>query len=330
MAMSAVYLVSATLAAINLMPGNSVLRAGDVLERPFSDIANGVGLPELTSRQASIVNAAEEDAEADGASSNEAFNMTTWSIATNEACLKALSPIQRSTNPSGKCICYNLPTLDVTTGVFEAELRLYRISDPRDAFASIPQENIKVSVAYQGASVSPITPEEVMLMGNVRNETRLVSPREVDGGPNLVQTYLFVGQIDKARIAENMSMAAFEAVLIPTFTLTASNATGGSVQTNLSMNEASFLTGVFSKSVVLSDHAAAEAAVTSQLDLLHNGTIAFILPGTQIMIFPIGAIITSVWLALGLVAYGWGTYERMNHVEMHKQRLASSKAKPTF
>lgn len=96
------------------------------------------------------------------------------------------------------------------------------------------------------------------------------------------------------------------------------------------MNEASFLTGVFSKSVVMSDFSAAQAAVTKQLDLLHNGTIAFILPGTQIMIFPIGAIITSIWLALGLLAYGWGTYERMSYAEKYKRNLAGTRFTSTI
>lgn len=109
---------------------------------------------------------------------------------------------------------------------------------------------------------------------------------------------------------------------MPTFTLTAS--TGGNVaKTNISLNEASFLTGVFSKSVVMSDYSAAQAAVTKQVDALNNGTIAFVLPGVQIMVFPIGAIITGVWLLLGLAAYGLGTYERVNYAEMYKRQQAT-------
>ncbi|EFY89644.1 hypothetical protein MAC_04297 [Metarhizium acridum CQMa 102] len=330
MAMSAVYLVSTTIAAMNFMSGKTILRADDVLERPFSDIVNAAAAPMLGRRQGSGVIAAAGDANDIKVNSDGKFNMTAWETATNDACVKALSTLHRSSNPSGNCICYNLPTLDTVTGVFEAELRLYRISEPRDAFANIPPEKIRVGVSYQGASVSPVSANEVMGMGQVDNETRVVAPRESPGGPSLVQSYVFVGQIDKAKIAENMSMAAFEAVLIPTFTLTATNSTGSSVQTNVSMNEASFLTGVFSKSVVMSDFSAAQAAVTKQLDLLHNGTIAFILPGTQIMIFPIGAIITSIWLALGLVAYGWGTFERMNYAEKYKRNLAGMRVASTI
>ncbi|KFG78793.1 hypothetical protein MANI_007396 [Metarhizium anisopliae] len=329
MAMSAVYLVSTTLAAMSFMGGNTILRADDVLERPFSDIVNAAAAPVLGRRQGSGASAAAGDANAVKVNSDGKFNMTAWGIATNDACIKALTTLHRSSNPSGNCICYNLPTLDTVTGVFEADLRLFRVSEPRDAFANIPPEKIRVGVSYQGASVSPVSADELMGMGQVDNETRVVAPRD-SPGPSLVQSYVFVGQIDKAKMAENMSLAAFEAVLIPTFTLTATNSTGGTVQTNVSMNEASFLTGVFSKSVVMSDFSAAQAAVTKQLDLLHNGTIAFILPGTQIMIFPIGAIITSIWLGLGLLAYGWGTYERMNYAERYKRNLAGTRFTSTI
>jgi hypothetical protein len=127
-----------------------------------------------------------------------------------------------------------------------------------------------------------------------------------------------------------VNRAAFEAVLIPTLSLTGTNANGSTVSTNVSMNEASFLTGIFSQSLVMSDFSAAQAAVTAKLDLLHNGTVAFILPGTQIMVFPIGAIITSVWLFLGLVAYGWGTFERMNYADSYKRRMVGGSGSRTL
>lgn len=107
---------------------------------------------------------------------------------------------------------------------------------------------------------------------------------------------------------------------MPTFTLTANTPNGGAVSTNVSLNEASFLTGVFSQQVVLSDFSAAKLAVDDQIEALHNGTHAFVLPGTQLMIFPIGLVITSVWLAIGFVAYGIGTFERVGYAEAHKRR----------
>ncbi|KAK2592690.1 hypothetical protein QQS21_009620 [Conoideocrella luteorostrata] len=315
--------------------GARFLRADDVLERPYSDLFRNAAEVEAPIAQAPVlvrrgivVNAAGDKDREDTAvllNDNGTLNWTAWNAATNEACTKALAVLPRSSNPSGNCICYNLPSLDTKTGVFEADLRLFRISDPRDDFANVSPEQVKVGLQYHGASVSPISEKELMGIGRVSNQMRVIAPRDTSssGGPRLVQTYMFVGQIAKSKMSENMSLAAFEEVLIPTFTLTATKSTGGTASTNVSLNEASFLTGIFSKSVVLSDFAAAQVAVTAQLDALHNGTIAFVLPGVQIMVFPIGTIITSIWLVLGLLAYGIGTFERINYAEMYKRRQAA-------
>ena len=109
---------------------------------------------------------------------------------------------------------------------------------------------------------------------------------------------------------------------MPILTLTAKNSTGGILTTNVSTNEAAFLTGVFSQELVLSDFSAAWAAVDAQLAGLQNGTVAFVLPGVQLMIFPVGLIIVSVWLLVGLLVVGFGTYERIMYAEMHKRRQA--------
>lgn len=109
---------------------------------------------------------------------------------------------------------------------------------------------------------------------------------------------------------------------MPIVTLKATNSNGQTVSTNVSSNEAAFVAGEFSKDDVMSTFRMAELAVEAELALLANGTVAFVLPGIQLMIFPIGLIITSVWLVLGLAAYGMGTYARYNFREAHKRRMA--------
>lgn len=109
---------------------------------------------------------------------------------------------------------------------------------------------------------------------------------------------------------------------MPILTLTAQNSTGQTVSTNVSSNEAVFVTGVFSREIVMSDFALASAAVDIKLDQLSNRTVAFVLPGVQIMIYPIGLIITSIWLVLGLIAYGIGTYDRIRYADAYKRRAA--------
>jgi hypothetical protein len=113
-----------------------------------------------------------------------------------------------------------------------------------------------------------------------------------------------------------------QALVMPIVTLKATDANGQAVSTNVSSNEAAFVTGEFSGEVFMSNFTMAELAVEADLVLLKNGTIAFVLPGIQIMIFPIGLVITRIWLVLGVAAYGMGTYQRYNFREAHRRRMA--------
>ncbi|KAG5950540.1 hypothetical protein E4U53_004886 [Claviceps sorghi] len=308
--------------------GHAVLRTDDVLNTPYSALFNtndtSPSTPVQTLRSIAI------DATANAAVSttaNETLDIAAWNAATDKACTDALSVLSRSSNPSGNCVCYNLPSLDIKTGVFEADLRLYRVSDPRDNFTSVSPESVRVGLQYNGASVSPLSEEELRSMGLVESQTLRQNRRQdTTGSPRLVQTYLFVGQIDAAKLAQNMTLAALEQVLIPTLTLSATTPRGANIQTTISLNEASFVTGVFSNSVILSDFAAAHAAVAAQLAGLHNGTVAFVLPGVQLMIFPTGAIIVSVWLALGLAVFGLGTWERVRYAAMYRRGIARTRS----
>jgi hypothetical protein len=124
--------------------------------------------------------------------------------------------------------------------------------------------------------------------------------------------------------------AQLEALVMPVLTLTGVNATGQTVSTNVSSNEAAFVTGVFSKEIIMSEFALASAAVQNVTAELANGTVAFVLPGVQIMIFPVGLVVTSVWLVIGLIAYAWGTYERFSYAESFRRRsaIAGNNKKP--
>lgn len=114
--------------------------------------------------------------------------------------------------------------------------------------------------------------------------------------------------------------ADLEALVMPTLTLSAVTSTGARISSNVSLNEAVFIVGVFSKDVILSDFAAAQQAVSLQQAGLKNGTVAFVLPGVNLMIFPTGLVITGTWLLIGMAVYGFGTYERIQHVTAYKRR----------
>lgn len=241
---------------------------------------------------------------------DRSLNFTAWSEAVNPACAQALGALRQATNPSGACVCYNLIALDMDDWRFEADLRLFEVSPSRGDFAGIPVEAMGVTVNYNGAEADG---QNLTTVAGVRQ-----GAPEGDG-PRLNQVYRIKGQIDRSRVSPDMTVSALEILLMPNITLRANN-NSREVRTPISGNEASFLAGVFSSQQVMSDFSAAQLAVDQSTEALRNGTIAFVLPGTQIMIFPIGLIITGTWLLVGLSAYGFGTFQRAQYAQMYHSR----------
>ncbi|OTB03880.1 hypothetical protein M426DRAFT_59700 [Hypoxylon sp. CI-4A] len=247
-------------------------------------------------------------------------NMTQWNTDTSAACMTALSQLTAASNPSGTAVCYNLFSLDTNDGSFMADLRLFQISNPFGDFENIPPEDISVGLQYNGASVSPVSQNTTTDTTNTKRATT----------PTLLQTYTFVGQIDQAQMAQPMTMGVLEALVMPTVTLTGKNLAGQQVSTNVSSNEAAFVNGVFSGDTVMSDITRASLIVDDLTAQLHNGTIAFVLPGVNILIFPVGLIFTSIWLVIGVGFYGFGTYERYNYRDSYRRRMARETGKPAY
>lgn len=131
---------------------------------------------------------------------NGTVNMAEWEAQVTAACQEALSKLPQSTNPSGTCTCYNLPVLNTKTGAFEADLRLYQLSTPREDFSGIPANQVQVSLSYNGASVSPVTASTAA--------QKVSGPQARQANPNLqlLQTYLFVGQVDQDKMQLEMNM----------------------------------------------------------------------------------------------------------------------------
>jgi hypothetical protein len=130
---------------------------------------------------------------------NSSMNMTLWNSQTSALCMSALSQLTVASNPAGTAVCYNIPSLDTTTGAFMADLRLFQVSTPFGDFASIPPEKIQVGLQYNGASVSPVSQSAVAARDVHELRNRAVNPTPL-------QTYMFVGQIDKAQLAQPMTM----------------------------------------------------------------------------------------------------------------------------
>lgn len=109
---------------------------------------------------------------------------------------------------------------------------------------------------------------------------------------------------------------------MPVVTLSAANAAGQIISTNVSSNEAAFVAGAFANNVVLSATAQAQIAVDEVMNGLDNGTVAFVLPGVNLLIFPVGLIIAGGWFIIGLAVIGFGFFERVQYRESYRRRAA--------
>lgn len=109
---------------------------------------------------------------------------------------------------------------------------------------------------------------------------------------------------------------------MPTVTLSAKNSLGKTVATNVSSNEAAFVAGAFSTTRILSSTGRAQQAVDNVVAGLANGTVAFVLPGVQLLVFPIGLIIVGSWFVIGAAVVGFGLLERVQYRESYRRRVA--------
>lgn len=141
-----------------------------------------------------------ETRQADGLSndtpltSDGSLDMGAWNTMANTACQAALKTLHTASNPSGTCVCYNLPLLNNSTGTFEADLRLFQLSEPTGDFQGIPQDSIEVELSYNGASVSEVNQQPVKRIKARQNNN-------TTGDLPLLQSYLFIGQVDEDQMS---------------------------------------------------------------------------------------------------------------------------------
>ncbi|KAI2468496.1 hypothetical protein F4781DRAFT_397907 [Annulohypoxylon bovei var. microspora] len=291
----------------------SLAFATSALASGMDHVMGGMLNPRATTLETRFEDADDDSLKRRQTSTTADTNMTQWNTDTSAACLTALSQLTAATNPSGTAVCYNLFSLDTNAGTFMADLRLFQVSTPFGDFQNIPPQDISVGLLYNGASVSPVSSS---------NQTAQSVGKRQNSAPTALQTYFFIGQIDQAQMTQPMTMGVLEALVMPTVTLTGKNPGGQQVSTNVSSNEAAFVNGIFSNDVVMSDFSIASLAVDDVTAGLHNGTVAFVLPGVNILIFPVGLILTSIWLVIGVGFYAFGTYERYNYRDMYRNRKA--------
>lgn len=193
----------------------SFLLAGQVVSAGLAarDIVHGIRRDDATDRvlrkrAASIVSGEYLEKRA----TTTTMNSTTWDNEIVAACTMALMN-STTVDMSGMAICYNLPTLDMTTGAFQADLRLFRVADATGQFAGLSNEGIQVGLSYSGASVQPVSSttgftfkrELHSLISWPSTKRGVVLRGRAVTAPVLTQTYAFSGFINKAAMTSNMT-----------------------------------------------------------------------------------------------------------------------------
>ena len=104
------------------------------------------------------------------------------------ACTNALSSITTVSNAAGLAACYNILFLNNQTGVFEADLRLYQVSQPSGIFAGIQSSDIHPEASFPDAAIS---------VSSSKAKRDGLAARQSNNTISQLQQYSLVGQVDK-------------------------------------------------------------------------------------------------------------------------------------
>lgn len=137
-------------------------------------------------------------------------NEGNWDKETNEACIAALQASQASaTSSSGMAVCYNVKSLNGTTGSFEAEVRLYQVSEPSAQWDQGPSEGLNLGLNYARATVTGNTASKdkrAIVDGRPTKasemEKQSLDVRSLRLKPRQLETLELQGQMDNDAVLE--------------------------------------------------------------------------------------------------------------------------------
>ncbi|KAF2821185.1 hypothetical protein CC86DRAFT_397644 [Ophiobolus disseminans] len=260
-------------------------------------------------------------------------DLAKWEEETKKACMETLSSLNgQASNPSGIAVCYNLPFLDNSTGVFQAELRMYNVSAPIDPWTGVTAADVSMTLSYLGATVQNMN-------GNFTKRNLGYPPvreREISDGllierQNIntmteLKVLMYVGRVNNNLMGSAMNKEELRNLLIPQIDLAARNPRSGQeVETTLSSSDASFVNGVFSQAASGPTNVDPEAAAKASAAV--QSAAPFVVPGQSLAFFPVGLVITSVWTAGLFLAVGGGTYGRIQFREQYRRRVRAEAAR---
>ncbi|KAL8835086.1 MAG: hypothetical protein Q9170_003463 [Blastenia crenularia] len=257
-------------------------------------------------------------------------NSSTWLDRTSAACIKSLSALNGiASNPTGLAACYNVRKLNSATGVFEADLQLYRIAAATGDWVALMTQSVNVGLSYSGATVAPSgqnqkreeLPSRALTDSSIVRGARV--RRAAVAGPTLVQDMTFVGKVNKNLMSQINDTTKAQNLLAPRIALSSADKSGKVITTVLSSNESSFVNGIFAKQIETS----VSAGIPASSAAANAGT--FVLPGKSLGIFPVGLIVTSAWAFLFIATVGYGTVERIRFREAYRRRVKYRQAANT-
>jgi len=236
------------------------------------------------------------------------------------ACTSVLSNITTVTNEAGMAACYNILFLNNETGVFEADLRLYQISQPSGKFAGIQSSDFHPQANYPDATSTTVNSKMKRDDGAATQSNNAVME---------LQQYTLVGQVHKSLTLTKITQSDVMALLIPSIAVSATSPTTKQiVMANItSASTVYFVTGVFAGQ-------SAEGATAAKPSVEAAAAAAaapFALPGTTFGIFPTGGILTWTWTVLFVGTFAFGTIGRIMSRKQNKsqnQAKKSNKDKP--
>ncbi|KAL8754597.1 MAG: hypothetical protein Q9199_004234 [Rusavskia elegans] len=245
-----------------------------------------------------------------------------WKSETAAACMMSLAALNgHASNPTGLAACYNIQSFNSSTGVFEADLQLYRIAVASGNWASLMTQAVNVGMSYSDATIAPsngnrMRDEEALSTTQARSDDVGRSKiRRVAAAPAMVQEMSFVGKLNGNVMGQVNDTTKLHSLLIPSIALSGTDKSGKVITTELSSNEASFVNGIFANQTKTSTSTGASASSAAAK------AATFVLPGQTLGIFPTGLIITSSWTLLFVLTVGYGTMERIRFREAYRRRV---------
>ncbi|KAI4245204.1 MAG: hypothetical protein L6R40_002561 [Gallowayella cf. fulva] len=256
-----------------------------------------------------------------------ASSSNNWRNETAEACTRSLVALNgQASNPTGLAACYNIQSFNRSTGVFEADLQLYRIAAATGSWASLMTQAVNVGMSYSDATVAPSNANRKRweyTASIMENGLEAVGPSRVRraafSAPSMVQEMSFVGKLNGNVMNRVNNTRTLQNLLVPSIALSGTDKSGKVITTELSSSEASFVNGIFASPVKTTTSTGASASSAAAK------AATFVLPGRTLGVFPTGLIITSGWTLLFILTVGYGTIERIRFREAYRRRVSKER-----